>query len=298
MRLLVACPQCNRQFDATGRRVGSRFRCHCGTEVAIRRPRGHDASVVRCSSCGAPRDERSTECRYCGAEFTIHEQDLETVCPECLARVSDRAKFCHHCGVVLACEPLSDRKTPLPCPACGEPSHLSHRQVGDVPLLECRRCAGIWLSSGVFERLIDKASQVGSAQDRRLQSVLLRGNSHAPAPQSGPLYRKCPFCGRLMGRHNYGRRSGVILDACKEHGVWFDADELSRILAWVRSGGKAESDHREADEAARQERQESIVRTFRKRESFGRESPGADEESNVFAALAEIAAKVFSTLCL
>ncbi len=31
--------------------------------------------------------------------------------------------------------------------------------------------------------------------------------------------------------------SGVILDACKPHGVWFDADELRRIVAFIRGGG-------------------------------------------------------------
>ena len=37
----------------------------------------------------------------------------------------------------------------------------------------------------------------------------------------------------------FGGQSGVIVDACKYHGVWFDADELPRILDWVRCGGLA-----------------------------------------------------------
>lgn len=48
-----------------------------------------------------------------------------------------------------------------------------------------------------------------------------------------------------MNRRNYGRRSGVIVDVCTEHGVWFDFGELSRILAWIRDGGLAHAQQQE-----------------------------------------------------
>ena len=69
MRLLVACPECQRQYDASRRRVGSRFRCHCGAMVEVNQPQGHDARVVRCSSCGAARHEHSPSCPYCGSDL-------------------------------------------------------------------------------------------------------------------------------------------------------------------------------------------------------------------------------------
>ena len=170
MRLLVACPQCKRQFDVGSRPVGSRFRCYCGATVTVRQPQGHDAAVVRCSSCGAPRAEGATACKYCGADFTIHEQDLDTVCPQCFARVSDRAKFCHHCGVALRPESLAGEKTELCCPACGKASCLSHRQVGGVALMECQRCAGFWLAVNVLDDLVDKASHGVAVGDFRLRA--------------------------------------------------------------------------------------------------------------------------------
>jgi Zn-finger nucleic acid-binding protein len=52
-----------------------------------------------------------------------------------------------------------------------------------------------------------------------------------------------------MNRRNYGSTSGVIIDLCREHGIWFDADELARILTWVRAGG-AEKSRREKSAAA------------------------------------------------
>ena len=44
-----------------------------------------------------------------------------------------------------------------------------------------------------------------------------------------------------MNRQNYGRRSGVIVDVCSKHGIWFDAHELDRVVGWVREGGLAAS---------------------------------------------------------
>ena len=42
---------------------------------------------------------------------------------------------------------------------------------------------------------------------------------------------------RLGGPEPHGRRSGVVLDVCKEHGLWFDLDELRRVLAFISAGG-------------------------------------------------------------
>ena len=40
-----------------------------------------------------------------------------------------------------------------------------------------------------------------------------------------------------MLRRNIGGRSGIILDVCGTHGLWFDCDELSHLIAWMRNGG-------------------------------------------------------------
>jgi hypothetical protein len=40
-----------------------------------------------------------------------------------------------------------------------------------------------------------------------------------------------------MHRRNFGQISGVILDWCRGHGWWFDAEELGRVLAFVDGGG-------------------------------------------------------------
>ncbi len=299
MRLLVACPQCKRQFDVGSRPVGSRFRCYCGATVTVQQPQGHDAAVVRCSSCGAPRAEGATACKYCGADFTIHEQDLDTVCPQCFACVSDRAKFCHHCGVALRPETLAGEKTELSCPACGKASSLSHRQVGGVSLMECQRCAGFWLAANVLEDLVDKASHGVAVGDFRLRAPPATAEGGVVAAQTGPRYRQCPVCGAMMNRVNYARRSGVIIDVCQKHGVWFDADELSRILVWVREGGKAEADRQMAHDAAHQERLDAIAKQFQRERDLAHGAGGGgwaepeDTAPNILVVLGEIALELF-----
>ncbi|HJZ92204.1 MAG TPA: zinc ribbon domain-containing protein [Gemmataceae bacterium] len=246
MRLLVECPDCHRQYDATRRRVGSRFRCHCGHLVQVHRPEGHDARVVRCSACGATRTEGEPRCPYCDSEFTLHERDLNTVCPHCLARVSDQARFCHYCGTNLVPEHDAGADTKLLCPACQDGHRLVSRQIGDhVMVLECGRCAGFWMEHEVFRRQVELARSdalpAGTLMDSP-QRVAARVGLPAGsvAGERGSFYRPCPVCRDLMNRRNYGQDSGVILDMCKEHGLWFDADELARVLAWVRAGGGRE----------------------------------------------------------
>lgn len=262
MRLLVACRQCRRQYDATGRAVGSRFRCHCGAVVTVKPPKGHDALVVRCSSCGGPREAQRANCQFCGADFTLHDRDLHTVCPKCLARVSDRAEFCHHCGIKLAPELVAGDATQLICPACGGKHHLANRRIGDVNVMECNCCAGLWLGNETFKQLTERASSdsldVEQLFDSTYASPARRGATDQP-PQQAWRYRKCPSCDRMMHRRNYGRRSGVIIDICKEHGVWFDADELPRILAWIRSGASAKAKQELAAQQAHEEKLKRIT---------------------------------------
>lgn len=258
MRLLVACPHCKRQFDATGRDIGHRFHCLCGHVLEVLRPESREASVVRCSTCGAPREKGSLSCRFCGGDFTVHERDLHTICPECLARVSDQARYCHHCAVPLLPEALAGETTHYLCPGCSKNRHLESRSLesAGISVLECPRCAGLWLGTDTFDTLLKKARTTsapdGWRPDRESPSLLPPG-----ASQSDPTYRPCPICTKLMHRRNFGRKSGIIIDSCKPHGIWFDAHELAGILRWVQEGGElaaqrlAEEEAREAEKRAK-----------------------------------------------
>jgi Zn-finger nucleic acid-binding protein len=239
MRLLVACSSCRRQYDASAYATGDRFRCHCGEVVTVPVAKAHDAAVVRCSSCGGPRAEGALACGYCSSDFTLREQDLHTLCPGCMARISDSARFCHHCATRVAPEAAAGQAADCACPACGVARKLSHRTFpgSDVPILECGGCAGLWLGHAVFEALVAKARQESADPVIRVKESGKPKAAAAPRAPTGPLYRACPVCGARMNRRNYGKSSRVVVDYCREHGVWFDGEELTGILAWVRGGG-------------------------------------------------------------
>ncbi|HTQ37974.1 MAG TPA: zinc ribbon domain-containing protein [Pirellulales bacterium] len=237
-RLLVACPQCKRQYDATQLGVGTRFHCRCGQILTVPAPQSQEAKPVCCSHCGAPRTEGALSCAYCGAEFSLHDRDLDTVCPHCFARVSNQARFCEFCGAAIHPETTAGDASQLVCPACGEGHVLSSRALGDVSTMECQRCGGLWLSHASFQQLTEQAAQQGLNIDPRLTPTTARApHADAPPPDGDLYYRHCPTCQQLMIRQNYGHGSSVIIDICGRHGVWLDADDLPRIIQWIHDGG-------------------------------------------------------------
>jgi Zn-finger nucleic acid-binding protein len=109
--------------------------------------------------------------------------------------------------------------------------------------------------------------------DREQQSAVLGIASHAPtgtaAETSKVNYVPCPECSQLMNRMNFARCSGVIVDVCKQHGTWFDRDELSRIVEFIHGGGlnaaraKEKLEIAEQREQLRQEQQAADRRSAR-----------------------------------
>lgn len=258
LRILVACDACQRQYDASHRSGGSRFHCSCGELVTVpQAAKAHDAAVVRCSSCGGTREAKEEACGFCGSDFTLHERDLHTVCPSCTARISDLARYCHFCATAIVPQGSAGESTKHGCPKCGSDTLLASRSLGGerLTVLECGRCGGLWLGSGVFELLEQRAQSMAASGE-------VLGMDHRPhvitetTEGCGPFYRPCPLCGKLMHRRNYSSKSGVIVDTCKQHGIWFDQGELDAILRWIKAGGLAkaqEQTRRKLEQAQREQ---------------------------------------------
>ncbi len=118
--------------------------------------------------------------------------------------------------------------------------------IGAATVRECETCLGLWLDVPSFEKI---------CADRE-QSAVLGVASHAPtaaAQETSKVnYVPCPECSQLMNRINFARCSGVIVDFCKQHGTWFDRDELSRIVEFIHGGGLNASRAKEKIEIAEQ----------------------------------------------
>jgi Zn-finger nucleic acid-binding protein len=263
LRRIAACDGCGRQFRVDRRAPGERFRCSCGRLVTVPEVRPHDAAVIHCSACGAPRQAGAAACGFCGGDFTLHDRDLDTICPRCMARLSRGSRYCHHCATPITAGDDAGTPTELSCPACaapaggaGEPAPrlASRRAAPGAPLtlFECGRCAGMWIEREVFRLLAQDARRGEVPAPSPLIPVEAEPSSGSPRLEE-VVYRPCPECGKLMHRQNYGRKSGVILDVCRDHGLWFDAHELDRVLRWLERGG-AERAERLAHEEVRQRR--------------------------------------------
>ncbi|MBI2789262.1 MAG: zf-TFIIB domain-containing protein [Elusimicrobia bacterium] len=180
-----------------------------------------EAAALRCPSCGAPVAAEAPECGHCRA--ALHP----VRCPWCFDWTFAEARDCARCGSRAEAPDLK-----ASCPSCREP--LSSRSLGSARLSGCARCGGVWADPASFRAI---------CEEREAQAAYLGEGSVLKAPAaSDPLaspivYRPCPVCAELMNRFNFAGCSGVILDACKPHGIWFDVDELRRIAAFIRGGG-------------------------------------------------------------
>jgi Zn-finger nucleic acid-binding protein len=181
------------------------------------------SDTLECPSCGAPAAADALRCDYCASA-------LKTVtCPSCFASMFAGSQFCPHCGARAAAL-VEDGGPPLPCPNCN--ASMKPVRVGVTPMQQCESCAGSWLTTETFTAL---------CTDREAQGAVMSTFGAAGAATGVRLgavrYRRCAACQQMMNRVNFGRVSGIVVDLCKGHGVWFDANELQAVLAFVGHGG-------------------------------------------------------------
>lgn len=231
---LVACKKCRSQYDVS--RVNlTEFNCSCGAVVHNHELTAVDARIRRCGSCGASLSAETEICEYCRSAVVRDPGKLSLICPECFARNAETSRFCGNCGVEFKPREIPAAAGKLLCPACSQ--ELSLRGIGDVFVSECLECNGLWVPDREFDRLMNRAIEAQHA--RPSDGLGMREGAPPRRSVFSPkvVYRKCPECGGIMQRKNFGRRSGVIVDWCGKHGAWLDADELEAIADFIIQGG-------------------------------------------------------------
>ena len=196
------------------------------------------AGSLSCPNCGAAAAPEARACGFCNTRLAT------VACPSCFGMVFVGSRHCVHCGA-RAREPKALDGTPWKCPrGHGE---LRGVALGGVEIGECLECAGLWIDEETFRRVVTERAQA-AVVPRAVDET-----ARQPASPDVVRYSPCPDCGKIMNRTNYLRISGVILDTCKGHGVWCDADEFRRVIEFVQAGGLTVA-HRQAAEALEIER--------------------------------------------
>ena len=203
-------------------------------------------STLNCPGCGAPCGPDATTCPYCGSRLAT------IACPSCLGSMFVGAQFCPHCGA-KAVDATSTGGQTLPCPGCG--GDMAAVRVGATPMHQCAQCGSAWLEPDVF------ASLCADQNARGAVAAAVGGTAaKTPLPNGQRVrYVHCPVCRKVMNRVNFGHTSGIVVDVCKTHGVWFEKDELRGVLDFVAHGGMQQMQANEAAQRAQHQQALGLV---------------------------------------
>jgi len=117
----------------------------------------------------------------------------------------------------------------MQCPKCE--NAISEGTVHGEPVDKCKKCGGIWISTGelraFFERILEGAPT-------------LRGRKVDPskAPPVSEFYRQgrdCPACGQQMTKTYYAYDSGIPIEHCEPcGGTWIDKPQIDQLAKYIR----------------------------------------------------------------
>ncbi len=178
--------------------------------------------ALNCPNCGAAVSSDASQCLFC------HSRLKTMACPSCFGTMFLGSRHCSHCGAKAVRPEIKTGENLGDCPRCR--IKLDLLQIDEINLGECKKCQGLWADVETFENLCasreSQAAVLAFAVDKHAENKNLKVN-----------YVPCPDCRHLMNRNNFASSSGVIIDLCKQHGVWFDAEELPKIVDFIRKGG-------------------------------------------------------------
>ena len=271
MKVLAACPKCRTQYDVSAYAPRAKIACRCGGQITVPVPREEPARMVRCGSCGASRAPDATSCSFCGSQFSTVDKGWGLICPNCFCRLPNDARFCVECGLGLSPQRLDAVKTDLACPRCK--TALQVRTVSEAQLWECASCGGLWVPAEVFTKLCAEKDRAAVVKELASPTRVQRRRFELSAEEK-VKYVPCPACKNLMNRSNYGRRSGVIIDTCRDCGVWLDNNELNRVLQFIESGGLEDARAIEEEEKKRREKEQRAAHVPSVQEMGGPEAFG------------------------
>ena len=203
-----------------------------GTIPPVKLPVG----TIVCPGCGGGAPETAKACPYCGAKVVLSMPAAATsspgappvpkhYCPRCAQFYASSLPACPRCL------PASPDARGGRCPRCK--TDLAPASTNGVPLDTCATCQGRWFDGGEIERLLDVSTKGKSREEvASLREALPR----RPSPIEKSTL-ECVRCRAPMTRRQIALKSGVVVDVCRAHGIWFDGGEWEQFGEFVRAGG-------------------------------------------------------------
>jgi Zn-finger nucleic acid-binding protein len=261
----VICIGCGLEYDEADDgqpQPPGQERCGCP-------PPEHYAEKLACPTCGGSLRVGARACPFC-------ECTLATArCSACAAWNLASSAFCRRCGDSLQDGDTSNRDAAGPCPRCG--AGLNPRLYADLDVDECDGCGGLFVEASMMDRIF--------AKERQAPMHLALPKREAELERT-VRYLKCPVCETLMNRNVFGKVSGVVVDSCKPHGVWFDPGELQAVIDFVQSGGLVKTRDRQADDKAKLVAEKRALAAMRSRRSRLRRKSQCDAHRGARSGLA------------
>ncbi len=153
-------------------------------------------------------------------------------CRHCSKSINIKSRHCPFCGGENTKEVLHGSPR---CPRCDK--ELTHFEYGEIVLDTCPVCEGFWLDTREFNQL--------TSERRVFADESIPYEYKRPSLPNDAGYLACPLCESMMHRKNFRKISGVLIDQCRDHGIWLDPGELEHIRCFVANGGLNKSQDKE-----------------------------------------------------
>ena len=176
------------------------------------------------------------------------------VCEQCGRTGVPTRAVCMYCGGRLIEQ--EKREITIRCPVCN--INMDKGDQAGITLDNCSSCGGTWYDRSELEQLLrkskddlEKVEEQPASKDpeepspslgfsRQERDAFFRsgrtGNvSRRAVRQSKSVYRKCPHCQSMMNRVNYLQKTGVVVDVCRQHGIFLDEGEFDALYAFIQT---------------------------------------------------------------
>lgn len=195
---------------------------------------------MKCKNCSAPMQNDSTKCEYCGCLIDVDLQSVHTYTVE--EPIEDR--ICPHCNIAM--------------------QTLNLEQEGAFFIERCEKCMGLFFDPNELETLLEMSvAHVHSINYSQLDQITRKKRFRGS--QKKIRWLKCPVCRQFMNRKSFGTRSGVVVDRCRNHGIWLEGAEFRCLLEWKKAGGSILHERREKIVSEQKQRQQDRKERIKKR---------------------------------